>query len=327
MTRLLIHENAYQRIEKQVSDLEDSVDFIFLMPDGTFKLKDQTLKPEELQADITWLSVDMMIFNQMEQYIKLVLEAHSIKWLQTFHAGLDIPFYRKFYENGIRITKSDAQAVCIAEYVIANVLALYQGIFDRKEHQAEHKWQNTRFREFWKTSWLIVGFGNIGQAVAKRLQPFECDIIGVRRTPNDHPLADGIIALSKIYDYLPQADVVVLACALNHETSGLVNADFLAKMKPGSTIVNIARGKLIEQNDLIAALENGSPQYAVLDVFDPEPLPEDSRLWDMENVIISPHSSNAGSGLIPRGDQLFVNNLRHYLEGKELYDEIDADQL
>ena len=174
---------------------------------------------------------------------------------------------------------------------------------------------------------MIIGFGNIGQAIARRLQSFECDIIGVKRTPADHPLANGIITISKISDYLPRADVVVLASALNEDTVGLADTSFFSEMKSGSTIVNIGRGKLIKQDELIAAMNDGKPQYAVLDVFDPEPLPADSQLWDMDNVIISPHSSNAGNGLIPRGDQLFVNNLRRYLEEKELHDEISANQL
>jgi len=327
MTRLLIHENAFNRIENQISDITDSLEMVFLKTDGTLNFNGETIDPGQLNADITWMSVDMMMTNQMEQYVKLVLETESLKWLQTFHAGLDIPFYRKFFDNGIRITKSDAQAVAIAEYVIGNVLAFYQGVFTRQQHQTAHKWQNTFFRELWKTSWLIVGFGNIGQEIAKRLRPFECDIIGVRRSPPDHPLADGIIALSKIADYLPRADVVVLACALNEETMGLADKAFFSKMKPGSIFVNIARGKLMDQSALIEALSGGTPQYAVLDVFDPEPLPVESHLWDMENVIISPHSSNAGAGLVQRGDQLFVNNLRRYLDDKPLHDEINASQL
>ena len=327
MTRLLIHEQAYLRIKNQISDIIEEIDFIILKPNGTFTEKNQPVEPSQLNAEITWLSFDMMMTGQMEQYVALVLESLTLKWLQTFHAGLDIPFYRKFHEKGIRITKSDAQAVAIAEYVIGNVLTFYQGAFTRKQHQSDRNWQMTFFRELWKTNWLIVGFGNIGQQIAKRLKVFECDIIGVRRSGEDHPLADGIITLSKISEYLPQSDVVVLACPLNDDTNGLADASFFSKMKQRSTFVNIARGKLVDQQAMMDALSDGKPQFAVLDVFELEPLPADNRLWEMENVIISPHSSNAGSGLIQRGDQLFMNNLRRYLDGKPLYDEIKAHQL
>ena len=204
-------------------------------------------------------------------------------------------------------------------------MAHFQGIFERRQNQMSHEWRLTGFRELWHTKWLIIGFGNIGQEIAKRVRAFDCQVIGVRRTTDDHPLADSIITLEEIFEFLPQADVVVLACALNKETRGFANMDFFQKMKKQAIFVNIARGQLVVQKDLFEALNNGILAHAVLDVFDPEPLEPASPLWDRENVIISPHSSNAGSGTRIRGDRLFLDNLRCFTKGQPLINEADPD--
>ncbi|MCP4750113.1 MAG: NAD(P)-binding domain-containing protein, partial [Proteobacteria bacterium] len=195
------------------------------------------------------------------------------------------------------------------------------GIFDRKRHQIDHKWQWTPFRELWKTRWLIVGFGNIGREIAKRVRAFDCEVVGLRRSIEGHPLADTIATLDQLDEHLPQADVVVLACPLDEKTEGLADKAFFQRMKKGAAFVNIARGKIVNQPALIEGLAEGTPGHAILDVFDPEPLPPDSPLWDMDNVIISPHSSNSGSGLVQRGDILFLENLRRFLADQPLLDE------
>jgi phosphoglycerate dehydrogenase-like enzyme len=136
-----------------------------------------------------------------------------------------------------------------------------------------------------------------------------------------------VITLDRLSEYLPQADVVILACALNEETRELADQAFFQKMKKNATFVNIARGKLVKQKDMIEALRSGTLSRAILDVFDPEPLEPDSPLWDMDQVIITPHSSNAGSGTHSRGDRLFLENLARFLEGRPLLNEAHPEGL
>jgi phosphoglycerate dehydrogenase-like enzyme len=289
--------------------------------DGLLYLNEQPITAEAARPDVAWFNVGLMRANLAQPYIRTVLAAGTVKWLQTFNAGLDQPFYQTMFDQGIRISASSAQAIAIAEYVIANVLACYQDVFGRKDYQQAHQWQRTIFKELWHTSWLLVGFGNIGQAIAKRIRAFECQVIAVRRSGQAHPLADTVITLDQLTDYLPQADVVVIACPLTDETTGLANSTYFPRLKPGATFVNIARGKIVDQPALIEALNQGRVAQAILDVFDPEPLPPDSPLWDMENVLISPHASNGGINTPLRGDLLFLENLRRFLANEPLLNE------
>lgn len=326
MTTILIEEEAYQRLEGQLSAIDADLSFILMKPDGHLYLHGQRITVEAAKPDVAWLNVGLMRANLVQPYIQAVLATGTVKWLQTFNAGLDKPFYQDIFDQGIRISASSAQAIAIAEYVIANVLACYQGLFERRRYQQAHQWQKTVFQELWHTNWLLIGFGNIGQEIAQRLRAFECQIVAVRRSGQEHPLADQVITLEQLADHLPQADGVVIACPLTNETRGLVNEAFFQHVKPGATLVNIARGQIVDESALIDALNRGIVAQAILDVFDPEPLPPNNPLWDMENVLLSPHSSNAGKNTPLRGDLLFLENLRRFLSSKPLLNEVQSSK-
>lgn len=321
MTRILIEEQAYERLEHELRAIDATLTFIVMKSDGLLYLNDQPITLAAAKPDVAWLNVGLARANLTEQYVQTVLAAGTVKWLQTFNAGLDQPFYDAMFEQGIRISASSAQAIAIAEYVIANILACYQDVFARRRHQQAHQWQKTTFKELWHTRWLLVGFGNIGQAVAQRLRAFACEVIAVRRSGQVHELAEQVSTLEQMAEHLPQVDGVILACPLTEETTGLVNEGFFQQLQPGATLVNIARGKIVDEVALIDALKQGIVGQAILDVFDPEPLPTDSPLWDLENVLISPHSSNAGENTPLRGDLLFLENLRRYLAQEPLLNE------
>lgn len=322
MPSLLIEEKSFLRVESEIRSICPDMEIIVMDANGDLHHNAKAVTIEAASPDIAWLSFDLFVNDLMVKFAELLLRAGSVKWMQTFNAGLERPFYRDLFNQGIRITKSNAQAIAIAEYVVANVMTIFQGTFERKTHQKAHRWKKTAFRELWRTSWLIVGFGNIGQEVAKRVRGFECEIIAVRRSKEKHPNADLMITLDELPQHLSRADVVVLACALNAETRGLANHQFFRNMKPESTFVNIARGALVDQDALIEALHTGTPQYAILDVFEAEPLPEESPLWELKNTIITPHSSYAGNSTNRRGDLLFVENLRRFLANKPLLQEV-----
>jgi phosphoglycerate dehydrogenase-like enzyme len=327
VTTLLIEEKSYERVKKEIMAINPDLEVLLIGTDENLSLGDKKIETATAKPDIAWLNIEIMFSGIMEKFVKLVLEAGTVQWLQTFMAGLDFPFYKEMLRKGIRVTKGNAQAIAIAEYVLANVMVQYQAVFDRRRNQTAHEWKLTGFKELWKTKWLIVGFGNIGQEIAKRVRAFDCEVVGVRRSAGEHPLADTVITLDRLSEYLPQADVVVLACALNQETQDLADKAFFQKMKKHATLVNIARGKLVNQKDMIEALQGGVLTRAILDVFDPEPLESDSPLWDMDNVIITPHSSNAGSGTHSRGDMLFLENLGRFLKGQPLLNEADPERL
>ena len=318
MTTIFIQADAFFRLESDLNSLDPNLDYVLMHNDGRLTARGQPVTVEEIRPDVAWLNVGLARAGLTQSYIRAVLESGTVTWLQTFNAGLDQPFYQDILHAGIQIAGSSAQAIAIAEYVIANVLAHYQNILVRNAQQLAHQWQRASFRELWHTRWLLVGFGNIGQAVAQRLRAFECDVIGVRRSKQPHPLARVIITLDELGDYLPTIDVVVLACTLTDQTHRLVNRAFFERLKAGATLVNIARGSIIDEQALIEALKNGTVEQAILDVFDIEPLPAGHPFWDMVNVTLTSHTSNSGSNTPLRGDLLFLENLRRYLADEPL---------
>lgn len=251
-----------------------------------------------------------------------ILKSDSITWMQTASAGLDNPLFKMVHEKGITITNSDAQAPAIAEYVMAQVMAHFQPTFERVEAQAAKQWMRLPFKEIWGTTWLVIGFGHIGSEVGKRARAFDANVIGVRHSGRPHEHADEMITQDKLGARLGEADVIVLACPLTEATRGMADAEFFAKMKKASTLVNIGRGDLVNEVALIEALKTGTPDMALLDVFQTEPLPEDSPLWVHPRVRATSHTSAFGSGTRARGDDLFIENLKKFLKSEPLKNEI-----
>ena len=230
-------------------------------------------------------------------------------------------------QRRLRLTKSSAQAAAIAEYVICNALSLLNPIAERRDAQARHEWRFVPFREIGSTHWLIVGFGSIGHEIARRLRPFGARLTVTRQNVVLEEGVDEVRPTSELAELLPHADVVVLACALNEATRGLADAAFFGAMKPGALLINIARGALIDEDALKAGLDRDQPAMAVLDVFQTEPLVVDAWFWDHPKVRVSGHCSNAGNGVIARGDALFLENLRRYRAGEPLLGEASPSEV
>ncbi|MGZ0187557.1 MAG: NAD(P)-dependent oxidoreductase [Alphaproteobacteria bacterium] len=251
----------------------------------------------------------------------------SVGVLQTFNAGLDNPVYKQASDKSIRICNSSAQGVAIAEYVMAQVLSLTHPIADQRAQQARKEWKITPFRELSRTHWLIVGYGPIGQAIAERVKAFGATTAVARRTPATSALVDKAGTLADVNSLLPAADIVVLACALNNETRGFADKAFFEALKPGTILVNIARGPLIDDAAMIAALDDGRLAHAVLDVFHKEPLPADDPLWSHPNIRLTPHTSFAGDGGRDRWDQLFLNNIARFVKDEPLAHEVNPNDI
>jgi phosphoglycerate dehydrogenase-like enzyme len=241
--------------------------------------------------------------------------------MQSFLAGLDHPAFKEIIGKGIRLSKSSAQAIPIAEYVTGNAFSLLLPIEQQRAAQAQKEWTRTPYREIGETRWTVIGFGAIGPEIAKRVKPFGVHLTVVRRQSDDRGLADAVIPLADVGKVLPETDVVVLACALNDETRGLANDSFFEKMKKGAILINIARGALINSDALKRGLDRDQPRHAVLDVFEQEPLPTDNWMWSHPKIHISAHTSPNGSGTMRRGDELFLENLKRYLAGEKVLNE------
>lgn len=204
-----------------------------------------------------------------------------------------------------------------AELAVGLTLARLRGLDDFARNQATGTWAPSRNGAIADRRVLIVGYGRIGQAIERRLDGFEAEIVRVARTPRT--LEDGreVRPLADLQQLLPTVDVVILIVPLTDETRGLVDGAFLARMKRGALIVNVARGPVVVTDDLVAALHDGQVM-AALDVTDPEPLPADHPLWRAPGVLISPHVGGNSSAFEPRAQRLVAAQLTRWRAGEPL---------
>jgi phosphoglycerate dehydrogenase-like enzyme len=202
-----------------------------------------------------------------------------------------------------------------AELVVGLIIASLRRIPDFVRAQATGEWRYGRYDALADKTVLIVGYGSVGEAIEQRLGGFEVDVLRVARSARSgEPRVHGFDDLPRL---LPQADVVVLVTPLTEQTRGLVDAAFLARMKPGALIVNAARGPVVVTDDLLAAVRSGRVR-AALDVTDPEPLPADHPLWVEPNVLISPHVGGNTSAFLPRAHRLVAEQLQRFAAGQPL---------
>lgn len=327
MPRLLIYEPSYRRLEARMAEHASRLDLLLMQPDGTI-LKDGAPVPvDEARPEIGWLNTDLFGTGGGRDYMIALLKSPALRWVQSAAAGFENPVFAQVVQKGAQLTTNHSQSVGMSEYVLATVLDHLQRGPDRRKAQAEHLWRPAPYREVAGTNWLIVGFGAIGQETAQRARAFGAHITGVRRSAGEHPLADAMARPSQIAALLPQSDVVVLSLPLNPQTENMVDAAFLAAMKPGCVFVNVGRGGLVDEDALLAALDAGKPEHAVLDVFRTEPLPTESPFWDHPRVTLTPHASPIGSGLSGRSDALFLDNLGRFLSGQPMLNQVTAQEV
>ena len=212
-------------------------------------------------------------------------------------------------------------AVPLAEHVLLSLLYFWKDVPARRRDQRAHVWERYAGRELRGATVLVVGMGAVGQEVARTCRANGLRVIGVRRRPVADPAsvhADAVVHPDRLLEVLPKADAVVLIAPHTPETEGMIDAAALAAMKPGAVLINIARGQLVDESALAAALASGHLGGAALDVAAVEPLPTESPLWDLPNVFITAHSASTVDTENERLTDLFCDNLRRFLDGAPL---------
>lgn len=234
----------------------------------------------------------------------------SLRYIQLTSAGFDRVPMDYVKAHGIEIHNArGVYSIPMAEFAVSGVLQLYKQSRYFYENQKEHKWEKHRgLTELYGKQVCIVGCGSVGTECAKRFRAFGCSVVGVDIKPYQNELYDSMLPLDSLDDALTKADVTILTLPLTEETRHFINADRFAAMKNGAVLVNIARGAIIDTDALIVAL-NTHLGGAVLDVFEEEPLHESSPLWEMGNVIITPHNSFISDKNDARLRDLVINNL------------------
>lgn len=237
----------------------------------------------------------------------------NLKYIQLTAAGLDRVPLDRVLEREIELRNaSGVYSIPMAEFALWGVLELYkQGRFFA-QNQRHHRWEKRRdLRELDGKTVLIVGCGSVGSECARRFSAFGCTVLGVARSGRQQPCFQRIFPISELDRLLPQADILVLALPLTDGTRRLFDDAMFSRMKAGTVLVNLARGAILDENALLKALD-GPLSGAVLDVFEEEPLPESSPLWERENLILTPHNSFVGEHNHARMMEAVIRNLSQW---------------
>ncbi len=287
-----------------------------------------------------WLSSDA--------FDRLLARAPDLAWVHSATSGVERALTPAALERGVVVT--NARGVFsrpIAEYVLMMILAVSRRLPQLLELQRERTWQPLEGAELRDVTVGIVGLGSIGRAVGALATAFGCRVVAVRRRPDggagtgaagsgltgsddeDRSLGEAMLdrvgGPETLPELLAESDFIVLAAPLTPETQDMINAETLAMVKPGAWLINVARGRLIDERALLRALRDGPLGGAVLDTFRDEPLPPQSMFYDLDNVILTPHTAWSSGRVLDRSVELFCDNLRRFAAGEPLLNVVDPD--
>lgn len=299
-----------------------------MAPDGTITHDGRTVAWEDAACDVAFGSTDLFDGDPGDRAIRRffgwALRSDALRWFHVAAAGVDDEVFGRLLDRGVRLTTSHHTAVPISEYVLAQVLRARLRLDDMEAHRRERRWRGVEWDEVASSRWLVVGLGAIGSEVAHRARAFGAHVSGVRRSPTGAEPVDRVLAADDLLGALAEHDVVVLALPATAATAGLVDRRFLDALAPGTVLVNVGRGQLVDEDALLVGLGRGVPAVAVLDVARREPPPEDHWLWEHPSVVLTSHTSAGGRGRHERAAEAFAANLGRWAAGQPLADEVTA---
>lgn len=249
----------------------------------------------------------------------------NLKWIQVSSIGIDQVPKEKVLSQGIVVTNNKSgYSIPMGEWILMNILELFKNSRGFYRRQEKRQWKvDTSVLEIYNKTIAFIGTGSIASEAAKRLQGFGVKIIGVNTSGRKLQYFDECYKIDEIDEVLNRADAVVLAVPHTERTHHLIDKDRMKQFKPGAYLINISRGSIVNEGDLIEALQNGMLAGAALDVFEEEPLPEDNTLWGLDNVIITPHNSWMSEMRNERRYNIIYENLSNYIKGKPLNNIVD----
>lgn len=254
--------------------------------------------------------------------------AKSLQWVMQPFVGVERSMYPAFKESSITLVNSKRlYGPQLAEHAFALLLALTRGINTQLGLMQQKEWKWTPCVEVAEMTMGILGLGGIGRAVAQRAKAFEFEVIAVDAEPMEKP--DTVEALGQL-DWLPEflsrCEVLTVCCPITPQTHKLLSHAEFDCLPEGSYLINVSRGKVIDEDALIAALKNGKLAGAGLDVTYTEPCPPDNPLWTLPNVILTSHTAGASQNIAKRAMQLFIDNMHHYVKGEPLANVVDKEK-
>jgi phosphoglycerate dehydrogenase-like enzyme len=270
-----------------------------------------------ISRDVTGLSTKYVVQEPLQAFYETLRQSPRLQWVHAHSAGADRPIFPELIARGVRVTMSPgANADVVVQTALAGMLSLARHFPKLLAAQQARLWTpligDKLPADMAGQTVVIVGWGPIGQRLGAFLRMLNMNVIALRR--NAGPGDDGVEthAFEALNELAPRADWLVLACPLTDRTRQLVDRRTFAAIKPGARLVNVARGEVVVEDDLIQALQQGILSAAYLDVFEHEPLQKESPLWALENVMLTPHSAGHSDGNTGRVDQIFLHYLREW---------------
>lgn len=289
--------------DSQIQELEGLGHEIIYIQDERIPLEKQDIDTASIEGTVC---NGLFLYNDISKF-------HSLKYIQLTSAGYDRVPLKYIREHQIVIKNArGVYSVPMAEFALCGVLQLYKQSRFFYENQKKHKWEKHRgILELAGKQVCVIGCGNVGTECAKRFSAFDCNVIGIDLCPRKDVYYKSIYGVDQLEVVLSNSNIVILTLPLTATTRHLINKKTIDAMKHDTVLVNIGRGGVLD----IDALKEKMPEMkgAVLDVFEDEPLPEYDVLWEMENVIITPHNSFVGNGNRERLQKIVVDNLQNFM--------------
>jgi len=290
-------------------------------PDSTIILCDLQQAAEHIaDTDIllTWGTMDLR---------PLYPTALKLKWIHALSAGVENLIFPEIKSANTLLTNSKGiHGIPVSEHVLAMMLAFTRGLNVFIRQQTKRKWKRVAVEEIYDKTIGIIGLGSIGREIAKKAKGMGMKVVASKQTMTTEIFVDELYTPDQLHELLAISDFVVVALPLVEETTNLFTINEFAAMKSSAYFFNIARGAVVKHDDLVTALQQGLIKGAGLDVFEHEPLPEASPLWDMENVIITPHLAALSPNYMDRAIKLFADNLSRFIQNKDMLNIIDKDK-
>jgi phosphoglycerate dehydrogenase-like enzyme len=267
--------------------------------------------------------VDILIAGTFDK--EILEKAEKLKWVHALAAGVDRLLFPEFTESDIILTNSSGvHPVPISEHVLGMMLMVSRKLHESMRTQLQRRWERPVPTELCGKTLGVVGFGSIGERIGQLGKCFGMYVIGLKRnTAHKSENADELVPPDKLHDLLNRSDFVVISLPLTKDTEELISLKEFTMMKDTAYIINISRGRVICQKDLVHALKTRKIAGAGLDVFQEEPLPAESPLWGVDNVIITPHYAGSTPEYFNRAIDIFCNNLKRFLTGEKMMNVVD----
>ena len=317
MTALLVSHRLHARFGARIA-----AEMLVLPADPAGRLPDADCE----RIEIAFFSTDVFP-DHSRQFFSAARKAPRLKWLHAFNVGVDHPIFAELLERGVRVTTSaGSTAEPIAQTAVMGLLALARGFPRWLVNQRTRTWSPERRnlpRDLKEQTAVVLGLGRIGAEIARLAQALGLKVIGVRRgARRAEDTVDELHAPAALPGLLARCDWLFIACPLTDETRGLIGAQAISTLPKGARVINVARGEIVDEGALIEALRGGHLAGAYLDVTATEPLPADSPLWDLPNVLVTPHNSGAAAGNNVRVLEIFLDNLGRWQRGAPLVNEV-----